>query len=74
MGTSVADRMPFDVAPGVAAALRDFELPERLGFGVVPAPVMFAVDCGNNDFYYGRDLPRFATICRPRETRLNSSP
>src|SRR5580692_3817534 len=31
----------FGVAPGVAAALAAFELPEKLGFGAVSAPVMF---------------------------------
>jgi branched-chain amino acid aminotransferase len=57
MVTSVADRMPFDVAAGVAAALRDFELPERLGFGVVPAPVMFAVDWSDGQWGRGRLAP-----------------
>ena len=28
----------FDVAPGVSAALRDFKLPEKLGFGLIAAP------------------------------------
>jgi branched-chain amino acid aminotransferase len=47
----------FDVAPGVAAALRKFELPERLGFGAVPAPVMFAVDWSEGRWGRGRLLP-----------------
>jgi branched-chain amino acid aminotransferase len=34
----------YDVAPGVAAALHNFSLPEKLGFGAVPAPVMFAAE------------------------------
>jgi branched-chain amino acid aminotransferase len=34
----------YDVAPGVAAALQNFTLPERLGFGLVPAPVMFTAE------------------------------
>jgi branched-chain amino acid aminotransferase len=32
----------FDVAPGVGAALRNFKLPDKLGFGLVAAPVMFS--------------------------------
>jgi branched-chain amino acid aminotransferase len=38
----------YDVAPGVAAALQDFRLPERLGFGAVPAPVMFTAQWSNS--------------------------
>jgi branched-chain amino acid aminotransferase len=34
----------YDVAPGVAAALQNFTLPERLGFGLVPAPLMFTAE------------------------------
>jgi branched-chain amino acid aminotransferase len=34
----------YDVAPGLEAALRKFMLPERLGFGDVHAPVMFAAN------------------------------
>ena len=37
-----ADVRRFDVAPGVDAALQGFTLPERLGFGALPAPVMYA--------------------------------
>jgi branched-chain amino acid aminotransferase len=37
-----ADVRRFDVAPGVDEALKGFKLPERLGFGVLPAPVMYA--------------------------------
>ncbi len=33
-----------DVAPGVAAALAAFHLPEKLGFGPVSAPVMFSAE------------------------------
>jgi branched-chain amino acid aminotransferase len=36
--------MPYDISPGVGAALDAFRLPERLGFGDVAAPVMYAVD------------------------------
>jgi branched-chain amino acid aminotransferase len=34
----------YDVAPGLEEALRKFVLPERLGFGDVHAPVMFAAE------------------------------
>lgn len=35
---------PYSVAPGVAAALGRFRLPEQLGFGTCAAPVMFAAE------------------------------
>jgi branched-chain amino acid aminotransferase len=42
----------YDIAPGVAAALASFTLPEKLGFGAVAAPVMFKVDW--SDGHWGR--------------------
>lgn len=36
--------MRVDVAPGVEKALREFVLPEELGFGAVDAPVMFSAE------------------------------
>jgi len=47
----------YDIAPGVAAALRDFALPERLGFGLVPAPVMFAAEWSNGSWSRGTLKP-----------------
>ncbi|HEX4242142.1 MAG TPA: branched-chain amino acid aminotransferase [Steroidobacteraceae bacterium] len=44
MRTSAAEAASFDIAPGVAAAVRSFKLPEQLGFGAVAAPVMYSVD------------------------------
>ncbi len=44
MLTCAADTPNYDVAPGVSAALRNFELPGNLGFGLVAAPVMFGAD------------------------------
>ena len=45
MRTCAADVAPnYDVAPGVAAALRNFRLPDELGFGAVAAPVMFSAE------------------------------
>jgi branched-chain amino acid aminotransferase len=34
----------YDIAAGVTAALKNFVLPDRLGFGAVAAPVMYSVD------------------------------
>jgi branched-chain amino acid aminotransferase len=47
----------YDVAPDVAAALQNFTLPERLGFGLVPAPVMFAAEWANGDWGRGALMP-----------------
>jgi len=47
----------YDIAPGVAAALRNFTLPERLGFGLVPAPVMFAAEWSNGSWSRGTLKP-----------------
>ena len=46
-----------EVAPGVAAALQGFKLPERLGFGSVSAPVMFSTDWINGHWSRGRLAP-----------------
>jgi branched-chain amino acid aminotransferase len=42
----------YRVAPGVAAALGNFKLPDQLGFGNVTAPVMFMADFA--DGHWGR--------------------
>jgi branched-chain amino acid aminotransferase len=34
----------YDIAAGVTAALKNFVLPDKLGFGAVTAPVMYSVD------------------------------
>jgi branched-chain amino acid aminotransferase len=47
----------YDVAPGVAAALQSFKLPERLGFGAVPAPVMFTAEWSNGSWGRGTLKP-----------------
>lgn len=46
-----------DVASGVAEALRAFKLPEKLGFGVVSAPVMFSADWQDGQWQRPRLLP-----------------
>ncbi len=47
----------YDVAPGVSAALRDFKLPEKLGFGLVAAPVMFSAEWANDAWSRGQLMP-----------------
>jgi branched-chain amino acid aminotransferase len=47
----------YEIAPGVADALQAFRVPERLGFGLVAAPVMYAVDWAEGDWGRGRLLP-----------------
>jgi branched-chain amino acid aminotransferase len=51
-----ADRGP-DIAPGVLDALTNFRLPEKLGFGAVPAPVMFTADWSDGKWGRGRLVP-----------------
>jgi branched-chain amino acid aminotransferase len=48
----VIEARGYDVAPGVGAALQNFVLPEKLGFGLVAAPVMFSA--GWSDGAWGR--------------------
>ena len=52
-----ADMAGYDVAPGVAAALQHFKLPEKLGFGAVPAPVMFTAEWSNGSWGRGALKP-----------------
>jgi len=47
----------YDVAPGIAEALRQFLLPERLGFGDVHAPIMFAAEYAAGAWARGELLP-----------------
>jgi branched-chain amino acid aminotransferase len=47
----------YRIAPGVAAALENFTLPERLGFGAVAAPVMFQADFADGVWTEGELLP-----------------
>ncbi|MEA3196490.1 MAG: branched-chain amino acid aminotransferase [Gammaproteobacteria bacterium] len=60
MHTSVAERAEvasYDVAPGVGAALKNFVLPEKLGFGPVSAPVMFSAEWSNGAWGRGELVP-----------------
>ncbi len=57
MRTFAADMPNFAIAPGVSAALRAFELPEKLGFGLVSAPVMFSAEWSNGAWGRGELLP-----------------
>ncbi len=49
--------MPYVVARGVEEAVARFELPEQLGFGVVPAPVMYSVDYAESGWASGVLMP-----------------
>jgi len=49
--------MSYDTAPGVAAALAAFKVPERLGFGLVTAPVMYSVEWAEGSWGRGTLLP-----------------
>src|SRR5260370_34212268 len=57
MLTCAADMPNYDVAPGVSAALRNFKLPDKLGFGLVAAPVMFSAEWGNGAWGRGELVP-----------------
>jgi branched-chain amino acid aminotransferase len=47
----------YEIAPAVDAALKAFRVPERLGFGLVAAPVMYAADWAEGAWGRGRLLP-----------------
>ncbi len=47
----------YTTAPGVAAALAGFTLPEKLGFGLVLAPVMYSVEYADGRWGRGALLP-----------------
>jgi branched-chain amino acid aminotransferase len=47
----------YAIAPGVAAALSGFALPEKLGFGQIVAPVMYAVDYADGQWGRGTLMP-----------------
>ncbi|MBA3729805.1 MAG: branched-chain amino acid aminotransferase, partial [Sphingomonas sp.] len=47
----------YSVAPGVDSALANFTAPAELGFGVVPAPVMFSAEFRNGAWRPGELFP-----------------
>ena len=47
----------YRVDPGVQAALANFTLPDKLGFGLVAAPVMFSAECTDGQWTPGELLP-----------------
>jgi branched-chain amino acid aminotransferase len=47
----------YDIDPRVPEAIEVFTLPERLGFGDVNAPVMFAAEWRDGEWHGGRLLP-----------------
>jgi branched-chain amino acid aminotransferase len=60
MRTSVAEAAVtanYDVAPGVSAALKNFVLPDKLGFGSVAAPVMYSAEWADGAWGRGELVP-----------------
>ncbi|AMX01695.1 branched-chain amino acid aminotransferase [Microbulbifer thermotolerans] len=49
--------MSIYIDPAVAASLRGFEMPEKLGFGTVMAPVMFRAVCQDGCWSQGELVP-----------------
>jgi branched-chain amino acid aminotransferase len=47
----------YELTPGVSAALKEFKLPEKLGFGLVAAPVMFSAEWSAGVWEHGELLP-----------------
>src|SRR3982074_2622089 len=45
------------IAPELAAAIKQFILPEKLGFGAVNAPVMFSAEWRDQQWSSGQLLP-----------------
>ncbi|MBS0376619.1 MAG: branched-chain amino acid aminotransferase [Proteobacteria bacterium] len=52
-----AARQAYRVAPGVAEAVARYVLPERLGFGLVTAPVMYRADWAEGEWGAGTLTP-----------------
>lgn len=48
---------PYELSPGVHTALSAFELPQKLGFGNVPAPVMYEADWADGRWGHGELKP-----------------
>jgi branched-chain amino acid aminotransferase len=48
---------PYEVGAGVADALKNFRLPEKLGFGATHAPVMFSAAYQEGSWERGRLIP-----------------
>jgi hypothetical protein len=58
-----------EVAPGVDEALKNFVLPETLGFGAINAPVMFSAEWRDQQWSRGRLLPYRDTLLAIQERR-----
>ena len=61
----------YRIHPGVPAALATFVLPERLGFGLVAAPVMFSAEWANDQWTAGELLPYGAIEILPGARALH---
>ncbi len=57
MLTCAADGPNYGVAPDLGAALRNFKLPDKLGFGPVAAPIMFSAEWANGAWGRGELVP-----------------
>src|SRR6266404_1955735 len=57
MLTCAADMPNYDVAPELGAALRNFKLPDKLGFGPVAAPIMYSAEWANGAWGRGELVP-----------------
>jgi branched-chain amino acid aminotransferase len=55
--TGAAAGAGYRIAPGVSAALHNFVLPDKLGFGLVAAPVMFSADWSEGGWSHGELIP-----------------
>src|SRR5450432_1882146 len=55
--TGAAAGAGYRIAPGVSAALNNFVLPDKLGFGLVAAPVMFSADWSEGGWSHGELIP-----------------
>ncbi len=57
MLTCAADMPNYDVAPELGAALRNFKLPDKLGFGPVAAPIMYSAEWADGAWGRGELVP-----------------
>src|SRR5258706_13831383 len=65
MLTCAADRPNYGVAPELSAGLRNFKLPDKLGFGSVAAPIMFSAEWANGAWGRGELVPYGAVQILP---------
>lgn len=66
-----APTLSYRIDPGVRAALADFTLPDRLGFGLVAAPLIFRAEYCNGKWTAGEWLPYGAIEILPGARALH---